>query len=202
MTLWHHLRTEKSALNFKRPTSSPLFYPQSKVQLFSRGSSAFLTFSSISLYYCQIGAICCFSRHISVTLVILYNLILVLQFHVHLWRFFGSSSERRLGLHPSILPGFFQPEFMHCCRAWTSLPVGHRQMCPMGAKATWAHIQTSVLPCATWYVNFRPCLADWVFVCNCLHFSLSIVTSRYSPKCTEQSHASVAPKGPIVSWVW
>lgn len=82
-----------------------------------------------------------------------FPLIHLLQLHVHLRRFLGPPAERRAGLHASVLPGVFHPDSVRRCRPGTALPLGQRQVCPLGAKTTWAHFPCAFLPAATRYVH-------------------------------------------------
>lgn len=59
-------------------------------------------------------------------ILIAYIFLHLPQFYVHLWRIFRPSPERCAGLHPSILPGVFEPHCVCCCWSWSSLPLGQQ----------------------------------------------------------------------------
>lgn len=93
-----------------------------------------------------------------------------LQLHVHLRGLFGSPSKRRAGLHAAVLPGFLKPRLLLCCWAGRSLPVGGRQMRPLGVDTTSSECSCSFLPFTTRCVN--PQIIPFSSLSHCCVFSL------------------------------
>lgn len=100
------------------------------------------------------------------------------QLHVHLWRVLRPPSERRSGLHATVLPGLFNLDPVRRRRTRTALPLAERRLPPLGAKSTWARpASPCFLPCQARYAN-NSCPAS---LCSSARLNISTVTRRRSP---------------------